>query len=193
MGMPPIAGNFTLAGRGMSEPWTVSLVKLGARWSVILQGPSDSTRSISLTAEDGGLAPAIRRAIRAEDGAVPSSPAGGMAAASSEAPALAQDSHVCEHCHGALLVSYETRPAEPKDLVPAACPHCWKLNHFEVGAWAAAGRAAAPRPHAARETSARAPCGSPCWTSARQTAAMGASIPAHRFIVFNSSRPHAFK
>jgi len=127
-----------LGARAADEPWTVSLVRLGGRWSVTLNGPSDRTRSISLTAEDGELARAIRRAIDADS----TLPVQSRFAAAVEpaAPHTVREDHVCEQCHRPLVVSYESRPGEPKELAPAACPHCWQINQIEIGAWAAEGR-----------------------------------------------------
>jgi len=138
-----------LEHRSASETWTVSLVKLGSRWSVTLNGPSESTRNLSLTADDSGLEHAMREALGAEappPGAAASAPrasAGhappGPAAKARTGPETTQQRHVCKHCKGALVVSYESRPGEEKQLAPVACPYCWQLDHVEVGAWAAAG------------------------------------------------------
>jgi hypothetical protein len=38
------------------------------------------------------------------------------------------------------VVVYERMPEEPKELAPIACPHCWRIDHIEIGEWAAAGR-----------------------------------------------------
>lgn len=126
--------------RAVSEPWTVSLVKLGTRWSITLHGPSDRTRSMSFTADESGIAQAIRRAIDADATA----PALSLVPTPGDPPpgrtVVVQDGHVCEQCHGPLLVAYESRPGEAKELAPVACPHCWQISHVEIGAWAAAGR-----------------------------------------------------
>ncbi len=132
-----------LGTRATREPWTVSLVKLSSRWSVTLHGPTERTRTISFTAEDNSLGQAIRRAIEA--GAEAAGPALSTAGTQKgsppgDAPGPVQDRHTCRHCGGTLLVAYETRPGEAKDLAPVACPHCWQINHVEIGAWAASGR-----------------------------------------------------
>ena len=120
-----------LALRSATETWAVSLVKLGGRWSVTLNGPSDSTRNLSLTTDDSGLEHAIRQALGAE--------APAPAAKARPGAETTQQRHVCKHCRGALVVSYESRPGEEKQLAPVACPYCWQLDQVEVGAWAAAG------------------------------------------------------
>ncbi len=130
-----------LGSRAAREPWTVSLVKLGCRWSITMHGPTDRTRSISFTAEEPNLTQAIRRAIDAEATAPPLSTAAARPnAPADDAPRPVQDRHTCEHCERPLLVVYETRPGEDKERAPVACPYCWQINHVEIGAWAAAGR-----------------------------------------------------
>ena len=126
--------------RAISEPWTVSLVKLGARWSVTLHGPSHRSRSVSFTADEDGIAQAIRRAIDADATAPALSLVPTPAVPLPEGPVIVQESHVCEQCRGPLLVAYESRPGEAKELAPVACPHCWQISHVAIGAWAAAGR-----------------------------------------------------
>src|SRR5512141_225769 len=59
-----------LSRRPAGEAWTVSLVKLGARWSVTLDA-GEHARSVSLTADEGGLEKAIRRAVDADATAPP--------------------------------------------------------------------------------------------------------------------------
>jgi hypothetical protein len=130
-----------LGPRASREPWTVSLVKLSSRWSVTLHGPTERTRTLSFTAEDTGLGQAIRRAIDADATAPGLAPAGvSRSTPRGEAGRLVQDSHTCRHCERPLVVAYELRPDEGKELAPVACPHCWQINHVEVGAWAASGR-----------------------------------------------------
>jgi hypothetical protein len=127
-----------LGRRSASEAWTVSLVKLGSRWSVTIDA-GEHSRSVSLTTDDGGLEQAIRRAVDA-DATSPPAPRPAVPEAARVAPAPILDRHVCQHCEGGLLVAYESPPGEPKELAPVACPHCWQINHVEIGAWAAAGR-----------------------------------------------------
>lgn len=132
-----------LASRPATEAWTVSLVKLGGRWSITLNGPRERTRSLSLTCDgDSELEPVIRRAIDADATAPLSSRAAPRAdTLPAQPPAgLAQQRHSCEHCGGALLVVYEPRAGEALEPAPVACPHCWRMNHVEIGAWAASGR-----------------------------------------------------
>ena len=128
-----------LSRRPAGEAWTVSLVKLGARWSVTLDA-GEHARSVSLTADEGGVEQAIRRAVDADATAPPATRSAILPESARVAPATMLDRHVCEHCQGELLVAYESPPGEPKELAPVACPYCWQINHVEIGAWAAAGR-----------------------------------------------------
>lgn len=122
------------ASRPPEELWAVSLVRLPSQWSVTLNGPGETFRSLSFTAEEQDLARAIRDAIGGEaarPGPLPEAdrPSGGPV----------EDRHACARCGGAMRVLYEARPDEPKDRVPVACPHCWAVNHVAIGTWAAVG------------------------------------------------------
>ena len=126
-----------LGSRAASGPWSVSLVKLGGKWSVTLNGPGERFKNVSFTAADARLHDAIRDVVeRDRESAV----RGGAAPEQRSAPAgEARDEHVCPQCQRAVIVVYETRPGEAKVSAPLACPHCWRVSHVEVGAWAAAG------------------------------------------------------
>jgi ribosomal protein L37AE/L43A len=126
-------------GRDPAEPWTVSLVRVGAMWSVTLSGPSDRFRNVSFSAQPHRLSEAIREAISREDTAPGPAPRAGTFAPQS-ARSRIRDRHVCESCQQALIVSYEGEPGEPKQSAPVACPHCWSVSRVEIGLWAADGR-----------------------------------------------------
>jgi hypothetical protein len=155
------------AGRDPNEVWSVSLVRLGATWAVVLNGPTERLRHVSFSAEQHRLAEAIREALRepADSGAPtpsaapephdgdaaarpPSAPSGG-GPVSAPPPAtrpskvagrlFVQDHHVCGSCQKGILVSYESEPDEQKKLAAVACPHCWKLSRVPIGAWAVEG------------------------------------------------------
>ena len=123
-------------GRDPAEPWSVSLVRVGASWSVSLTGPGERFRNVSFSAEPQRLADAIREAISGDDPGP--APAAGRLAAQPQRSRI-QDRHVCERCQQAILVSYEGESDEAKERAPVACPHCWSVSHLEIGGWAAAG------------------------------------------------------
>jgi hypothetical protein len=122
--------------RAVSEPWAVSLVRLAGKWSVTLNGPGDRFRNVSFMTDEARLRDAIREAVEGErEGA-----AHGLAVPAAATPSTeVRDRHVCQRCHQAVLVVYESQPDEPKQLAPLACPYCWTINRVEIGAWAAAG------------------------------------------------------
>lgn len=126
-----------LGSQAERGPWSISLVSMAGKWSVTLDGPDDRLRGLSFVADQSRLVDAIREAVQADIQA----PANGEVAApgATSSPSQACDQHVCEHCGKVVLVVYEQRPDEPKELAAVACPHCWRIGHVEVGAWAAAG------------------------------------------------------
>jgi hypothetical protein len=125
-----------LGDRAFSGSWSISVVSFGGQWSVTLDGPGDRLRGVSFVAEPDRLREAIRKAIGGDwEGLAPGSPPD----ATLPLATGARDTHVCEYCQGAVAVLYELRSGEPKTLAPVACPHCWKVGHVEIGAWAAAG------------------------------------------------------
>ena len=128
-----------LGPRAAAGPWSVSVVSLAGKCSVTLDGRGDRLRSMSFIADEGRLADSIREAIDGDRAAAAPAPGSATASAVAE-PTQARDRHVCEHCGQAVLVVYERRPEEEKELAPLACPHCWKIGHVEVGVWAAVGR-----------------------------------------------------
>ena len=119
-----------------SGPWSISVVNLAGRWSVTLNGPGDRFQGVSFVADPTRLAEAIRDVVSGHDGAPAGSVAPDVVAGT---VTEVRESHCCEQCGKSWLVAFETRPDEPRELAPVACPHCWKVGHVEVGAWAAAG------------------------------------------------------
>ena len=126
-----------LGSQAERGPWSISVVSLAGRWSVTLDGPDDRLRGVSFVADGSGLADAIRGAIQGDRG-MPAN-GGTTSPAATASPSEARDRHACEHCGKAVLVVYDQRPDEPKQLAAVACPHCWRIGHVEIGAWAAAG------------------------------------------------------
>ncbi len=135
-----------LGSRAVSDPWTVSLVRIGDKWSVTLDGPEPRFRNLSFTTAQDRLSAAIREAIGAPGNAAANT-ATGSPATSGPSPAAAPPAggeararHTCESCGLAFSVVYESRPNEGTVMAAVACPHCWEINHLEIGAWAAAGK-----------------------------------------------------
>ncbi len=130
-----------LGSQAERGPWSISVVSLAGRWSVTLDGPEDRLRGLSFAVDQHRLADAIREAVQGH----PGTPGNGGTATPATTPAAtpagseARDRHLCEHCGKAVLVIFEQRPDEPKALAAVACPHCWRIGHVEVGAWAAGG------------------------------------------------------
>jgi hypothetical protein len=122
-------------------PWSISVVSMAGKWSVTLDGPGDRLRGVSFVAEPSRLADAIREAVGVdpETPARIATPTHTLVTAHAP-PAEVHDHHQCEHCGAAVVVVYEQRPGESKELAALACPHCWRIGHVEVGAWAAAGQ-----------------------------------------------------
>ncbi len=186
-----------LGWRALEETWTVSLVKMGAMWSVTLDGPDERFRGLSFVTSSERLAEAVLEIIERKGGGAPpaqatdsqpatappepspppaatpatppaamaqtppvpspptpqpttpaprpAAPASVKAAASApQSPVIVpgehRDRHQCEHCHAAFAVVYEMQANDSLQLVPVACPHCWKINLVEIGSWAAGGR-----------------------------------------------------
>jgi len=70
----------------------------------------------------------------------PSPPRAAAPGGSKLIPGEHRDDHGCEHCQGPFVVVYEAQEGDSLQLVPVACPHCWKINLVEIGSWAASGR-----------------------------------------------------
>jgi DNA-directed RNA polymerase subunit RPC12/RpoP len=118
-----------IGARAAEGTWRVSLVKMGSRWSVTLDGPSQS--ALSFVAEAGRLREAFATAL-----------GGGAAVAVSgargEVPArVSRDRHRCVSCGRSFDLIYETVPDEPQEIVSVACPHCWAKSAVLVGESAA--------------------------------------------------------
>lgn len=119
-----------LGRRAVDEAWRVSLVKIGERWSVTLDGPGHSARSF--VAEAVGLGASLSEALGGR--ARGSAPARGPAA---EAASVVRDRHHCVACKRPFEIRYETVPDEPQEIVAIACPYCWASNPVLVGEAAA--------------------------------------------------------
>jgi hypothetical protein len=185
-----------LGWRGLTETWSVSLVRVGSQWSVTLSGPGEAFRNLSFGATEQELSEKITAAIGGGDAPpaaapspqstpyatepyappshprppyspaqhtpVPPVPTPPAPAVSAPRPAPVRtpqpqvppqrpvpatthvanrdDCWTCIDCGGVFKVLYEHRPGDTLVMAAVACPHCWKLNHVEIGSWAAEGR-----------------------------------------------------
>lgn len=120
--------------RTSREPWTVSLVKLGVRWSIALDGPQGRVKSASFVASEANLPEAIAEAIEGRRLSVD------IAEPSETEREERRDPHECARCRRAFVVVYEAEPDEPEESVPVACPHCWQIEHVTVARSAGLGR-----------------------------------------------------
>ena len=132
--------------RVRSEPWTVSLVKIGDRWSVTLEGPDRATRGQAFLAPETRLGESISDALRkgaaapgAPVAAAPGPAAPGAArlprrpdAAGAGPRAERRERHACSKCQRGYVIVYEAEAGEPEETVPVAGPRCWQLDHVAV-------------------------------------------------------------
>jgi hypothetical protein len=134
-----------LGARARDDPWTVSLVKIGDRWSVTLEGPDRATRGAAFMAPEGRLRQAIAEAVNqgapaAPAAAAPAAPAPSAARRPVRTPGAApvgpggqrRDRHNCSKCSKPYVISYDAEAGEPTETVPVACPRCWQIDHVPV-------------------------------------------------------------
>ena len=130
-----------LGPRALSDPWTVSLVKIGDRFSVTLEGPEralrgktfmtpqDRLRESIVEAVAGGAPGEPPKASRPPAAApAPSRSTGAVAAA----PGQRRERHGCSKCGKSYILIYEAEAGEPMETVPVACPRCWQIDHVAV-------------------------------------------------------------
>jgi len=128
-----------LGARARDAPWTVSLVKIGNRWSVTLEGPERGTRGATFMAPDGRIRESIAEALRKGPTApaAPASPGNGRSArAAGPTGAVTagekRDRHDCSKCQKPYAIVYEAEAGESTENVPVACPRCWQIDHVPV-------------------------------------------------------------
>jgi DNA-directed RNA polymerase subunit RPC12/RpoP len=133
-----------IGARAAGETWTVSLVKIGRQWSVTLDGPDKSSPRSTFIAGEGRLRDALSESLaqrRAGGRAAATTggatvPTGGAAAVSGPA-GQQRNAYTCQQCGKAFAVSYDVEAGEGEETVPAACPHCWRIENVKVGITAA--------------------------------------------------------
>jgi len=131
-----------LGARARDQPWTVSLVKIGDRWSVTLEGPGRATRGSTFMAPHGHLRESIAQALGKGAASAPApaaaAPSGAGRPARAPGPASAgprgerRDRHDCSKCRKPYVIVYDTEAGEPTETVPVACPRCWQIDHVAV-------------------------------------------------------------
>jgi hypothetical protein len=132
-----------LGPRARTDPWTVSLVKIGDRWSVTLEGPDRATRGTNFMAPERGLRQSIAEALTRGGPAPagsPAAPAGASRPARTVSPGPAvvgprgerRDRHACSKCGKTYVIAYDAEASEPTETVPVACPRCWQIDHVAV-------------------------------------------------------------
>jgi hypothetical protein len=125
-----------IGSRAADGAWRVSLVKMGGRWSVTLDGPGHST--LSFVAESGSLRDSFAGALGGGSAAHGSAAHGPTQGARAEVPAsVTRDRHRCASCARSFDVIYETVPDEAQEIVSVACPYCWTTSAVLVGESAA--------------------------------------------------------
>jgi hypothetical protein len=135
-----------IGARPAGETWTVSLVKVGRQWSVTLDGPDRSSPRSTFIAGEGRLRDALSESLaqrRAGGGGRAAVTTGGAtvptggAIAVSRPPGQRRNAYTCQQCGEAFAVSYDVEEGEGEETVPAACPHCWRIENVKVGITAA--------------------------------------------------------
>ena len=131
-----------LGDRPRRDPWTVSLVKFGAGWSVTLDGPTVRGRRASFMVPGPAGPETVADAVRsaADPSAVPLTAAPSRPAAGAAGDPERRDTHTCDLCGRAYLLVYEAEPGEPLEESPVACPHCWQICRVQVARSASLGR-----------------------------------------------------
>jgi hypothetical protein len=117
-----------LGERVRTEPWAVSLVRVGGTWSVTLDGPG--FKALSFVSPSARLGASIleRLAPAADPAPIPAPKA---------ATRTMHDRHDCHRCQHAFAVVYELEPDEAQETANVACPYCWQVNQVLVGEAAA--------------------------------------------------------
>lgn len=129
-----------LGARFQHDTWAISLVRVGATWSVTIDGPG--FRALSFVAPAQHLAESITEHLAPPGPAKPAAHSASATASASEAPATAggrfvRDRQECHKCHRPFVVAYELEADEAQDAVSVACPYCWQMNQVLVGESAA--------------------------------------------------------
>jgi hypothetical protein len=132
-----------IGSRADEGDWNVSLVQIGAKWSVQLDGPHQALRGVSFVAAESELQASLLAPLRKAGMAGPVEP-GEAGDGGGPGPVVGpsdeqRERYTCATCKKVFAVVYCAYPNEGRSNVPVACPHCWQLNQVPVGNWAATG------------------------------------------------------
>jgi hypothetical protein len=121
------------------EPWIVSVVKVGDRWSVTVNGPQEGVRGRSFLVPTGEIRRSIADALGRPASTDAPGPGPGVVAPAGPAREC-RDEHMCTRCKKAFVVLYQAEPGEGMERAPVACPHCWTIGHVDIATSSALSR-----------------------------------------------------
>ncbi len=130
-----------------SDPWNVSLVKLGTTWSISMEGPE--VNNFGLSAPEDRLQETIAEALgtngtpKKQPAPPPPMPKGLRSAESLTAGPVAppietksapgqDDRYECHACKKSFKVVYVADPSDAKVKAPIACPSCWVITKVSI-------------------------------------------------------------
>ena len=136
--------------RGEYENWTISLVRMGRQWSVTVSGADERFKNISFVTDEASIGERITQALEEHGAGEAKAPAPVLMPSLGDLPPSelppsdlsrrdSQNRYACVACQQQFTVTYDKQPDEPLVIAAVACPHCWHINHIEMGAWAAEG------------------------------------------------------
>ena len=122
------------------EPWIVSVVKVGDRWSVTVNGPQEGARGRSFLVPTQEIQRSIAGALGGPPAAGGDPGPGPVIVAPSGPASECRDEHMCPRCKKSFVVVYQAEPGEGMERAPVACPHCWTIGHIDIATSAALSR-----------------------------------------------------
>ena len=126
--------------RPTREPWIVSVVKVGERWSVTLNGPQDGNGGRSFLVPAGEIRRSIADALNGEPVRATAGSSGIAVPVAAGSSRECRDAHLCARCKKPFAVFYQAEPGEGMEKAPVACPHCWAIGHVDLATSAALSR-----------------------------------------------------
>ena len=126
-----------------TDPWNVSLVKLGATWSISMEGPD--VNNFGLSAPEDRLRETIAEALGTNGIAKKKLPtleeleaADGLTSEAVAPPVVANratdqsDRYECHGCKQSFKVVYVPDSSDRKVKAPIACPSCWEITEVTI-------------------------------------------------------------